>query len=200
MAFCIGLTGGIGSGKSTVAEMFRRLGADIIDTDVISHDLTQRGATAYQAILDAFGKDYAQSDGSLDRARLRARVFSDAAAKARLEAILHPMIRAQVAAALAKATGPYAILVVPLLIETGAYKNMIQRILVVDCPEEEQVRRAMARSGLGADEVRAIMSAQVTRAQRLAAADDVLTNSADMADLEQEIRQLDARYRQLATC
>lgn len=198
MPFCIALTGGIGSGKTTVAELFRRLGADVIDTDAISHALTRPGAPGHQAILDAFGPEYARSDGSLDRARLRARVFGDAAARAKLEAILHPMIRAQAAAALAAAHGPYALLVVPLLVETGAYKDLIQRILVVDCSEEEQLRRTMARSGLSADEVRAIMAAQASRAQRLAAADDVLLNHGDTADLERQVAQLDARYRQLA--
>lgn len=199
MRLCIGLTGGIGSGKSTVAEAFRRLGADVIDTDAIAHALTQTGAAGYQAILAAFGAEYAQTDGKLDRAKLRALVFRDATARAKLEAILHPMIRAQVDNALAAATGPYVILVVPLLIETGAYKDVIRRMLVVDCDEEDQVRRTMERSGLSADEVRAIMAAQATRGQRLAVADDVLTNSSDMADLERQIVRLDTRYRQLAT-
>ena len=140
MTLCVGLTGGIGSGKSTVAEMFRRLGADVIDTDAISHRLTQTGAAGHHAILDAFGKDYARTDGSLDRAKLRTLVFGDAAARAKLEGILHPMIRAQVAAALADASGPYVILVVPLLIETGAYDDIVQRTLVVDCAEAEQLR------------------------------------------------------------
>jgi dephospho-CoA kinase len=198
MPFCVGLTGGIGSGKTTVAEMFRRLGADIIDTDAISHGLTRAGAPGHQAILRAFGPEYALGDGSLDRARLRALVFADAAARSKLEAILHPMIRAQAVSALAHAHGPYVLLVVPLLIETGAYRDLIQRILVVDCSEEEQLRRTMARSGLGADEVRAIMAAQSSRAQRLAAADDVLVNSADTADLERQVARLDHQYRQLA--
>jgi dephospho-CoA kinase len=198
MPFCVGLTGGIGSGKSTVAELFRKLGADIIDTDAISHTLTQPGAPGYQATLASFGADCLQADASLDRAKLRAIIFSNADAKSRLEAILHPMIRARVAEALTQAFAPYVILVVPLLIEIGGYGDLVHRILVVDCTEDEQLRRTMARSSLSADEVRAIMAAQTTRAHRLTAADDVVTNSGDPADLERQVALLDRRYRELA--
>jgi len=198
MSFCIGLTGGIGSGKSTVAELFRRRGAAVIDTDAISHALTQPDAAGYRAVVAAFGPGYVQADGKLDRAKLRAKVFGDAAAKARLEAILHPMIRAQATEALAAAQAPYAVLVIPLLIETGGYRDIVQRILVVDCAEEDQIRRTMARSGLGMEEVRAIIAAQATRAQRLAAADDVLPNTTDTAELERRVAELDRIYRRLA--
>ena len=199
MAFCVGLTGGIGSGKSTVADLFRKLGADIIDTDTISHALTRIGAPGYQAIVAAFGSDYLQADGSLDRTKLRSHVFGNPAAKHTLESILHPMIRAQVAQELTQASGPYAIIVVPLLIETGGYGDLVQRTLVIDCAEDEQIRRTMARSSLTAEEVRAIMTSQATRAQRLAVADDILANSADKADLERQVAWLDRRYRELAS-
>jgi len=199
MAFCVGLTGGIGSGKSTVAELFRKLGADIIDTDAVSHALTRNGAPGYQAIVAAFGSNYLQPDGSLDRGKLRSHIFSDPAAKHTLESILHPMIRAQVAQELTQACGPYAVIVVPLLIETGGYGDLVQRTLVIDCAEDEQIRRTMARSSLTAEEVRAIMASQATRAERLAVADDILTNSADQADLERQVAGLDHHYRELAS-
>jgi dephospho-CoA kinase len=198
MPFCIGLTGGIGSGKSTVADMFRKRGAGVIDTDVIAHALTQAGADGYHAICATFGTSYLRPDGSLDRAKLRALVFSDPAAKARLEAILHPMIRAQVERAIIDAVEAYLILVVPLLFETGSYDALIQRTLVVDCSEGEQIARTTARSGLDAAEVRAIMGAQVDRGIRLAKADDVIHNSGSLGDLERQVEQLDQCYRMLA--
>ena len=198
MPFCVGLTGGIGSGKSTVAELFRQRGAVVIDTDAISHALTQTGAAGFQAIVAAFGAGYLRPDGTLDRAKLRTLVFGDAHAKAQLEAILHPMIQSRVKPDLAAASAPYVVLVVPLLLETGSYGDLVQRVLVVDCTEEEQVQRTMARSGLKADEVRAIMAHQATRQTRLAAADDILANNAGMNELEQQVAHLDARYRALA--
>lgn len=198
MPFVVGLTGGIGSGKSTVAEMFRRLGATIIDTDAISHDLTRPGAEGFEAIVAAFGPGVLDREGRLDRAALRRRVFADEEARRRLEGILHPLIRREVKRALGQAGGPYVILVVPLFVETGTYRELVDRLLVVDCPEAEQVRRTMARSGLSEEEVRAIMAAQADRATRLAAADDVLTNRGDLAALESAVRALDRRYRTLA--
>lgn len=198
MSFCVGLTGGIGSGKSTVAELFRKRGAGIIDTDLISHALTQAGAPGHQAIVAAFGTGYLQADGTLDRAQLRTRIFGDAEAKARLESILHPMIRSQVMQDLAQASAPYIMLVVPLLIETGGYQDLVQRTLVVDCTEQEQIERTMARSGLLAEEVRAIMAKQATRAARLAAADDIVVNDSDLNELERQVGRLDILYRELA--
>lgn len=198
MSFCVGLTGGIGSGKSTVAELFRQRGAGIIDTDAISHALTRPGAPGLQAIAAAFGADYLRADGSLDRARLRTRIFGDADAKARLESILHPMIRSQVAQELAQAGEPYVIVVVPLLLEAGGYQDLVQRILVVDCAEQEQIERTMARSGLRAEEVRAIMAHQATRAARLAAANDIVVNDSDLNELERQVSRLDSLYRELA--
>jgi len=198
MPYVIGLTGGIGSGKSTVAEIFRRLGATIIDTDALSHALTRPGQPGLQAIVEAFGREILDPQGRLDRARLRRLVFSDENARHRLEALLHPLIRQEVDHALAAATSPYVILVVPLLAETAGWRERVDRVLVVDCPEEEQIRRTMARSQLSREEVQAIMAAQASRARRLALADDVIANNGSVADLEQAVRALDARYRRLA--
>ncbi|MEO1767233.1 dephospho-CoA kinase [Thiobacter aerophilum] len=198
MAFVIGLTGGIGSGKSTVAEYFRRLGATIIDTDEIAHALTRPGTPGHDTIVATFGPAVRDASGQLDRAALRRLVFADPAARAQLEAILHPLIRQEVERALAAAKGPYVVLVVPLLVEASGWRERVQRVLVVDCSEAEQVRRTMARSGLSREEVMAIMAAQASREARLAAADDVLVNEGDFAHLEESVRALDARYRALA--
>lgn len=183
-AFSVGLTGGIGCGKSTVADLFAELGASIVDTDVIAHGLTAPHGPAMPAILAEFGPDFATPEGALDRARMRALVFSDATARARLEAILHPRIRDATAAAAAIATGPYVIYVVPLLIESGTWRERVSRVLAIDCSEDTQVRRVMQRSGLSADAVRAIMAAQVTRQQRLASADDVIDNEDNALGIE----------------
>jgi len=198
MPFCIGLTGGIGSGKSTAAELFAELGASVIDTDAISHELTQAGGHAIGAIREAFGAEYVTADGSLDRPRMRERVFGDAAAKARLEAILHPMIRERARAGVAAASGPYAILVVPLLLETGAYRDLIRRVLVVDCSEGRQVERATRRSRLPEATVRAIMATQLPRGERRARADDVIDNDGDLPALRRQVAALHAGYLAMA--
>ena len=198
MPFMVGLTGGIGSGKSAAAQLFETFGITVIDTDAIAHALTAPGGAAIEPIRVAFGADYISSDGALDRARMRALVFADAAQKRLLESILHPLIRAQSGELARAARSPYVILMVPLLIESGNYRGRYQRILVVDCPEHLQVERVMARSGLGADEVRAILANQATRAARLAAADDVIDNSRDPAELRHQVEALHARYLQLA--
>lgn len=192
--FSVGLTGGIGSGKSLVADMFARLGATLVDTDAIAHGLTAPHGPAMAAIAAEFGTDFVAADGSLDRARMRALVFSDAAAKGRLEAILHPMIRAAAEAGAAAATGPYVIFVVPLLVESGSWRDRVDRILVVDCPEELQVSRVKQRNSLTEEQVRAIMANQATREQRLAVADDIVANDADMASLEPQIAGLHQKY------
>jgi len=197
-AFSVGLTGGIGCGKSTVAELFAELGASIVDTDVIAHSLTAPHGAAMPAILAEFGPDFATPDGALDRARMRTLVFADATARARLEAILHPRIRDATAAAAAIASGAYVIFAVPLLIESGTWRARVSRVLAIDCSEETQVRRVMARSGLTADAVRAIMAAQVTRAQRLAAADDVIDNDGDLAALRPQVERLHQHYLALS--
>lgn len=192
--FTVGLTGGIGSGKSTVANLFTELGVPVIDTDVIARQLTLPGGAALEAIRAAFGEDVILADGMLDRAALRRRVFADAVARRQLEAILHPRIRQMVEQALATLDAPYALIVIPLLVETGGYRDVLRRVLVVDCPEALQVARVMARSGLARDEVDAILAAQAGRAERLAAADDVIVNDASAAALRAEVTALHQRY------
>ena len=197
-AFSVGLTGGIGCGKSTVAELFAGLGATIVDTDAIAHSLTAPHGAAMPAILAEFGPDFATLDGALDRARMRNLVFTDAGARGRLEAILHPRIRDATAAAAAIATGPYVIYAVPLLIESGTWRERVSRVLAVDCSEDTQVARVMQRSSLSADQVRAIMATQVTRAQRLAAADDVIDNDDGLEALLPQVTRLHERYLALS--
>ena len=197
-AFSVGLTGGIGCGKSTVADLFAALGATIVDTDVIAHALTAPQGAAMPAIVAEFGPDFAQPDGALDRARMRTLVFSDAPARARLEAILHPRIRAATEAAGQAATGAYVMYVVPLLIESGSWCERVTRVLAIDCSEDTQVARVMQRSHLSADEVRAIMATQVTRARRLAEADDVVDNDAGLEALQAQVQALHERYLALS--
>jgi len=198
LAFSVGLTGGIGCGKTTVADRFAELGAAVIDTDVIAHSLTAPHGAAMPALLAEFGDDFATLDGALDRAKMRALVFTDATARARLEAILHPRIREATAAAAAIASGDYVIFVVPLLIESGSWRERVTRVLAIDCPEEIQVARVMARSGISEEQVRAIMAAQVTREQRRAAADDIILNDAGLDALYPQIELLHAMYRSQA--
>ena len=193
-AFSVGLTGGIGCGKTTVADMFGALGASLVDTDAIAHALTAPHGAAMPAILEEFGADFATPEGAMDRVKMRALVFSDATARARLEAILHPRIRDATAAAAALATGPYTIFVVPLLIESGTWVGRVTRVLAIDCPEEMQVARVMARNSMPEAQVRAIMATQVTREQRLAAADDVVVNDAGRDALQPQVERLHAFY------
>jgi dephospho-CoA kinase len=195
--FSIGLTGGIGSGKTTVADMFAERGASIVDSDLIAHSLTAPGGPAMPAIVAEFGPGFADATGALDRARMRQLVFADAGAKARLEAILHPRIRDGALAAAAAATGSYVIYAVPLLVESGAWRERVTRILVVDCREEVQISRVMARNNLAESQVRAIMAAQASRAQRLAAADDVIENNDGIAALTPQIDRLHALYMKI---
>jgi dephospho-CoA kinase len=198
MPLAIGLTGGIGSGKTRVADLFREFGATIIDTDEIARGLTTTRGAATSAIAREFGPDYLAADGALDRDRMREAVFSDPAARRKLEGILHPRIRDAVGAALAAATTPYAVVVVPLLIETGAYRDTVQRIAVVDCSEELQVARVMQRSGLTPEQVRAIMATQANRPERLARADDVISNEGDVDVLRAQVLGLHGKYLGLA--
>ncbi|MDE2310514.1 MAG: dephospho-CoA kinase [Betaproteobacteria bacterium] len=203
MTVSIGLTGGIGSGKSTVAALFRECGVTVIDSDAISHQLTQPGGGAIAAIRAAFGEGYIDASGALDRPLMRQLVFSDPAAKRRLEGILHPLIRAQMLAQTWAANmghagvSPYLLVVVPLLFEAG-YHQLVQRTLVVDCAEATQVARAMRRSGLGEQEVRAIMAQQIARTERLRRADDIIQNDCDMEALRQQVERLHQRYLVLA--
>jgi dephospho-CoA kinase len=192
--FSVGLTGGIGCGKTTVADMFGALGASLVDTDAIAHALTAPQGSAMPAILAEFGDGFATLEGALDRAKMRELVFTDPGARARLEAILHPRIREATAAAAAIATGPYIIFVVPLLIESGTWRERVSRILAIDCSEATQVARVMARNKLSEAQVRAIMAAQVTRAQRLAAADDVVVNDDGLEALTPQVARLHAFY------
>lgn len=195
--FAVGLTGGIGSGKSTVADMFAARGATIVDTDLIAHSMTAPQGPAMPAIVAEFGAEFADASGAMDRARMRELVFSDASAKARLEAILHPRIRDAALAAGAAATGAYVIYAVPLLIESGTWRARVARVLAVDCEEQVQIARVMARNNLPEAQVRAIMAAQVSRTQRLAAADDVIVNNAGIAELEAQVERLHALYLQI---
>lgn len=196
--FTVGLTGGIGSGKSTVADCFAALGVPVIDTDVIARELTAPGGAALEAIRAVFGATVMQADGTLDRAALRRRVFSDSAARHQLEAILHPRIRQVVEQKLATLTAPYALIVIPLLVETGGYRDVLNRVLVVDCPEAVQIARVRARSGLAHGEIKAILAAQAGRAERLAAADDIIVNTASLEALRAEVAALHQRYLALA--
>lgn len=198
MPFCIGLTGGVGSGKTSAARIFQELGAAVVDTDEIAHDLTRPGGAAVTAIRSEFGADYVAADGGLDRAKMRRLVFTDPVARKKLETILHPLIRRDSQARIAAAQQPYVLVVVPLLLETGAYRELIGRVLVIDCDEERQIARAMKRSALSNDEVRAIMAAQLPRAKRLAAADDVLHNDADLEALRRQTEALHEKYATLA--
>src|SRR5512139_3469394 len=195
--FTVGLTGGIGSGKSTVADLFAALGVPVIDTDVIARELTAPGGVALDAICAAFGETVMRADGALDRAALRRRIFADAAARHQPKAILHPRIRQTVVQTLATLSAPYALIVIPLLVETGGYRDVLNRVLVVDCPEDVQIARVMARNGFTRDEVMAILAAQAGRAERLAAADDVIVNTASSAVLRAEVAALHRRYQAL---
>ncbi|HZF19885.1 MAG TPA: dephospho-CoA kinase [Burkholderiales bacterium] len=196
--YTVGLTGGIGSGKSAVAALFAGLGVDVVDTDEIAHELTRPGGEAIAPIRSAFGDQAITRGGALDRAAMRKLAFGDARARNRLEAILHPMIRAESSRRLERAAGPYAILVIPLLVESGVDRSRTPRVLVVDCPEASQLERVMRRSGLPEAEVRAILAAQATRAQRLAAADDVIDNGGAPQALEGQVARLHEKYLTLA--
>jgi dephospho-CoA kinase len=197
VSFVVGLTGGIGSGKSAAADEFARLGASVVDTDVISRELTERGGAAVPALERVFGRDFVV-DGAMDRKRMRDHVFADPEAKRALEALLHPMIREESARRIARATGPYVVHVVPLLIESPDYRKRVDRVLVVDAPEDTQVARVRARSGLSEDEVRAIMRGQIARAARLAAADDVIDNGGSLEGLRNQVAALHKKYLQFA--
>jgi dephospho-CoA kinase len=193
----VGLTGGIGSGKSTVAELLARRGVPVIDTDLIAREVVKPGEAALAEITREFGDAILDSRGGLDRAQLRRRVFDDAAARARLEAILHPRIRAAVLERLRTLHAPYCLIVVPLLVETG-FGELIDRILVVDIDEARQLERASARDGASTEAIRRIVSTQATREDRLARADDVLINNGTLEELEHQVDHLHARYQALA--
>lgn len=197
--FCVGLTGGVAAGKSAVAACLAGLGAEVIDTDQIARKLTAPQGAALPAIIQAFGSDCIAPDGGLDRPAMRVRVFADPDLRRRLEAILHPMILARVRQRLTLSQAPYVVLVVPLLVEAWQdYRDLVDRVLVVDCDEALQVRRVMARDGVGEPLARAILAAQASRQARLALADDLLDNSADLEALARRVRDLHDRYLALA--
>ena len=194
MKLVVGLTGGIGSGKSAAADEFARLGASVVDTDVIAHELTQPGGRAIPAVRRLFGDEMILPSGAMDRPRMRERVFTDPAAKKALEDLLHPLIREESRRRIDTASGPYVVHVVPLLVESPDYRRRVHRVLVVDCPEELQVQRVRARSNLPEAQVRAIIASQASRADRLAAADDVIDNSGTLDVLREQVARLHRDY------
>jgi len=195
MTFIVGLTGGIGCGKTTISQIFAELGVSVIDTDEIAHALTQADGLAMPEIAKTFGTIYVDQHGALDRQRMRELIFNDADAKTKLEAILHPLIYQAVTAEIASWQGAaYILLIVPLLIETRRYLDIVQRILVIDCDEQQQISRTTARSGLNASAVQRIMKNQVSRQQRLQYADDVILNQNSVELAQQQVAELHQRY------
>jgi dephospho-CoA kinase len=199
--FSIGLTGGIGSGKSTVADMFAAHGVPLVDTDLIAHQVTAPGGVAMPLIASEFGDAFVAQNGALDRTKMRELVFTDDTAKARLEAIVHPLIRAETERQRMAAGGPYHIVVVPLLVESGNWSNRVSRVLVVDCPVETQIARVMKRNGFTREQVSAIIAKQASREARLAAANDIVTNdeTSTLESLASEVDALHAQYLQIAS-
>jgi dephospho-CoA kinase len=193
----IGLTGGIASGKSTVADMFAALGIPIIDTDVIARELVEPGQPALEEIRRRFGDGVIDASGNLDRMAMRKIVFADAKARRDLEAILHPRIGAETRLRSKQADGPYQVIVVPLLLDS-ALRNFVDRILVVDCDEETQIHRLLARDAETSEQARKILAAQATREERLAIANDVVVNDSDLDALLTQVADLDIKYRRLA--
>ena len=194
----IGLTGGIGSGKSAVGKLFEARDICVIDADALAHALTAPGGAAIEAIATTFGTGMIAPNGAMDRALMRALVFKDPAQRQRLEAILHPLIRAQTEAAAQAATSAYVILMIPLLVEGGDPRKRVSRVLVVDCAEATQIARVMQRNGFAEQQVRAIMANQASRAARLAEADDVIDNDGGLDALTPQVDALHQRYLQLA--
>ncbi|MFC0400453.1 dephospho-CoA kinase [Paraburkholderia rhizosphaerae] len=196
--FAVGLTGGIGSGKSFVAQRFAARGVPIVDTDAIAHRITAPNGIAMPAIASEFGASFVAQDGSLDRARMRTLVFSDETARRRLEAITHPLIRAETERERQQASGPYVVIVVPLLVESGTWKGRVDRVLVIDCSIDTQIVRVMSRNAFTREQVLAIIARQATRDARLAAADDVIVN--DNLPLESLDARVDELHRLYASC
>ncbi len=189
----VGLTGGIASGKSTVADMFAELGATVIDTDVIAREVVMPGQPALNEIRDAFGDEFIREDGTLDRAALRRLIFSDETARSNLEAIVHPRIGAETVRQATEAGGPYQIIVVPLL--TGSpLRKFVDRIVVVDCDEDAQMRRLLERDTESAAQARRILASQATREERLAIADDVISNDGDFESTATQVAALHQAY------
>ncbi len=198
MPFAVGLTGGIGSGKSTVADLFAALGAGVVDTDDIAHALTGPGQAAVGEIARRFGPQYVTAAGALDRARMRKLAFEDARAKRDLEFILHPLIRREAEHRVARSTASYVIVVVPLLFESGAYKTLVRRVLVVDSDQETRIERVRQRNNLPREEILAIMASQVGQAELLRRADDLIRNDGNVAALGSQVAALHRKYLDLA--
>lgn len=192
--FVVGLTGGIGSGKTAATSRFATHGIAIVDTDLIAHALTAPGGEAIDLIKASFGGEMIAADGRLDRARMRQLVFAHPEARLQLEGILHPMIRRESERQCLAALSPYVILAVPLLIESGTYRERCQRICVVDCPVSVQIERVRSRSGLSTDEIKAIIASQSSREEKLAAADDVIDNSGTLHSLNSQVDALHLLY------
>ncbi len=193
----VGLTGGIGSGKSTVAGLFAERGVPIIDTDELAREVVAPGTPGLQQLVERFGTAILTPDGELDRRRLRVRIFQDEAARRDVEAILHPLIEARVRERLAPLEAPYALVVIPLLAETGGYP-FIEHVLVVDAAPETQIQRVMARDGVDRAAVERILATQADRQRRLALADDVIDGERPLSELRERVAQLDRRYREMA--
>jgi len=189
----VALTGGIGSGKTQVSDYFVSLGVPVIDTDIISRQLVEPGQPALEKITESFGHQLLFASGQLDRAALREIIFNDATARKKLEDILHPAIREKVQHQLQALSFPYVIIVIPLYVETGQFLKT-DRILVVDCPQEIQKKRVLARDNVSMEQLGKILEAQVTREQRLAVADDIIVNDADIETLQHKVRQLHEQY------
>lgn len=194
----IGLTGGIASGKSTICELFAELGVSIIDADIIARQLVSPGQPTLLLLANTFGDSIINADGSLNRARLRERIFADPLERRQLDAIMHPLVYAEIAASVAKLSSSYCVIVIPLLLETEK-SHIVDRILVVDCPEATQLERLMSRNEIGQTEALAMIGSQFTRAQRLAKADDVIDNSGKAGDLAEQVKSLHNFYLSLAT-
>lgn len=198
MPFIIGLTGGIGCGKSSATNFFAAHGIDIIDTDQIAHELTQPTGKAVDIIQKTFGTELVTKDGALDRSRMRKLVFSNQSLKDKLEAILHPLIYQEVVRRISFASSAYIIVAVPLLLETKEFQKLVDRVLVIDCTEQLQISRTIARSKLNEQEVRAIMATQASRKDRLAQADDIIVNDQDLDYLHNQVEMLHLKYLALS--
>jgi len=197
LPFVVALTGGIASGKTAVSDRFAVLGVPVIDTDVIAHQVVEVGQPALEDIRGAFGDDFLLSDGKLHRSKLREAIFTDAFAKQKLEAILHPAIRARVQDEIAAVVADYCVVVIPLFTETGSY-DWVDRVLVVDTDEVTQINRVMQRDGVSRQQAEAALASQTSRQSRLALADDVIENNGSIAVLDGEVKRLHHLYRKLA--
>lgn len=196
--FLIGLTGGIGSGKSTVAQHFRDLGVDVVDVDAVSRSVTAAGGTGIDAVRKAFGEDAVDTSGAMNRAYIRELVFENPSERKRLESILHPIIQRESLKALEAATSPYCIVDVPLLFENGFWKAKADRVLVVDVPQEVQIERVRLRSGLSEERILSIIRAQTPRGDRIALADDIVSNTLGKEDLQRAVGLLHQKYLSMA--